>query len=60
MQATESVIKQVERRGTKDKAQKGISFKNRKGEEYVFDNDEEYETMMEPDHPVPFPDVAVK
>jgi len=41
----------------KDGAIKGINFKDRKGLEYEFDNDEEYETLVEPDEPAPFPDI---
>jgi hypothetical protein len=32
----------------KDKAIKGMMFKNRNREEYVFDNDKVYDTIMEP------------
>jgi hypothetical protein len=35
----------------------GINFKNRKGEEYEFDNNEEYEMLVEPDNSVPFPNI---
>jgi hypothetical protein len=38
MPITEAVIRQVEARAVKDGAVKGINFKNRKGEEYEFDN----------------------
>ncbi len=40
MPITESVIDQVEKMAVKDGATKGLSFKNRKGIEYEFDNDE--------------------
>ncbi len=51
---TESVIKQVEAMAVEDGAVKGMNFKDRKGFEYEFDNDEEYEMMVEPDEPAPF------
>jgi hypothetical protein len=35
---TESVTEQVEKMAVKDGATKGLSFKNRKGIEYEFDN----------------------
>jgi hypothetical protein len=44
----------------KVKLQKGLSFKNRRGEEYEFDNDEEYEMVIEPSKPAPFPDIAAE
>ncbi len=49
------VIKQVEEMAVKDGAVKGVNFKDRKGVEYKFDNDEEYEMLVEPNEPVPFP-----
>ncbi len=55
MLLTESVIKRVKQMAAKDKLQKGLSFKNRHGEEYKFDNDEEYEVVIEPSKPAPFP-----
>jgi hypothetical protein len=60
MPVTESVIKQVKQMAAKDKLQKGLSFKNRRGEEYKFDNDEEYEMVIEPSEPAPFPDIAAE
>ena len=38
----------------------GINFKDRKGFEYEFDNNEEYELMVEPDEPAPFPDIPAE
>ncbi len=38
----------------KNGAVKGISFKNRKGVEYEFDNDNKYEMLAEPDEPAPY------
>ncbi len=60
MPITELVIEQVEQMAVKDGATKGFSFKNRKGIEYEFDNDEEYEMMVEPEEPAPYPDIPAK
>jgi hypothetical protein len=60
MLMTESVIKQVKQMAAKDKLRKGLSFKNRHGEEYEFDNDEEYKMVIEPGKPAPFPDIAAE
>jgi hypothetical protein len=60
MPVTESVIKQVKQMGANDKLQKRLSFKNRRGKEYEFDNDEEYKMMIEPSKPAPFPDIATE
>ena len=60
MLITESIIDQVEKMAVKDGAMKGLSFKNRKGIEYEFDNDEEYEMLVEPEGAAPYPDIPVK
>jgi hypothetical protein len=57
MPITESVIEQVEKMAVKDGVIKGLSFKNRKGIEYEFDNDEEYEMLVEPEESAPYPDI---
>ena len=57
MPVTDAVIKQGEEMAVKDGAIKGINFKDRKGLEYEFDSDEEYEMLVEPDEPAPFPDI---
>ena len=44
----------------KDGAVKGINVKTRKGEEYEFDNDKEYEMLVKPDNPAPFPDIPAE
>jgi hypothetical protein len=51
MPVTDAVIKQVEEMAVKDGAIKGINFKDE------FDNDEEYEMLVEPDEPAPFLDI---
>ena len=58
MPVTEVVIKQVEEMAVKDGAVKGISFKDRKG--VKFDNDKEYEMLVKPDEPAPFPDIPAE
>ncbi len=58
MPVTEGVIKQVEEMAVKDGAVKGISFKDRKG--VKFDNDKEYEMLVKPDEPAPFPDIPAE
>ena len=60
MPITEAVIKQVGVMAVKDRAVKGINFKNRKEEEYEFDNDKEYKMLVEPDNPAPFPDIPAE
>jgi hypothetical protein len=60
MPITELVIKQVEAMAVKGGAVIGINFKDRKGFEYEFDNNEEYKLMVEPDEPVPFPDTPAE
>jgi hypothetical protein len=37
-----------------------LSFKNRKGIEYEIDNHEEYEMLVEPEEPTPYPDIPDK
>jgi hypothetical protein len=60
MPVTNSVIKKVEEMAEKDGAVKGISFKNRKGVEYKFDNEEEYKMLVEPDEPLPYSDIPAE
>jgi hypothetical protein len=60
MPVTEGVIKQVEEMAVKDGAVKGINFKDRKGVEYKFDNDQEYKMLVEPNEPAPFPDIPAE
>ncbi len=44
----------------KDGAVNRISFKNRKGVAYVFDNEDEYKILIEPDEPSPYPDISAE
>jgi hypothetical protein len=45
MPLTESITKQAKQKAAKDRLQKGVSFKNRHGEEYKFDNDEDVKIL---------------
>jgi hypothetical protein len=60
MPITDSVIKKVEEMAVNDGAVNGILFKNRKGVEYVFDDEDEYKTLIEPDEPSPYPDIPAE
>jgi hypothetical protein len=40
--------------------QKGINCKDRKVVEYKFENDKEYEMLVEPNEPAPFPDIPAE
>ncbi len=60
MPVTEAVIRQVEAMAVKSGAVKWINFKNRKGVKFEFDNDKEYEMLLEPDNPAPFPDIPAE
>ncbi len=57
---TDSVIKMIDSLGKKKRCKNGLSFKNRKGEEYIFDNEDEYEMIAEMKIPAPFPDIAAE
>ena len=60
MPITKAVIRQVEAMVVKDGAVKGINLKNRKGEEYEFDNDKEFKMLVESDNPAPFLDIPAE
>ena len=60
MPMTDSVIKMIDSLGKKERCKNGLSFKNRKGEEYTFDNEDEYEMIAEEKIPAPFPDIAAE
>jgi hypothetical protein len=60
MPMTASVIKMIDSLGKKERCKNGLSFKNRKGEEYTFDNEDEYEMIAEEKNPAPFPDIAAE
>jgi hypothetical protein len=47
----------VEEMAIRDGAVTRINFKDRKGVEYEFDNNEEYKMLVEPDEPAPFQDI---
>jgi hypothetical protein len=60
MPMTNSVIRRINSLGQKERCKSGLSFKDRKGEEYVFDNEVEYDMIAEARTPVAFPDVAAE
>jgi hypothetical protein len=60
MPMTNSAIRRINSLGKKERCKSGLSFKNRKGEEYVFDNEDEYDMIAEARTPAPFPDVAAE
>ena len=60
MPMTASVIRRINSLGKKERCKNGLSFKNRKGEEYIFDNEDEYEMIAKARTPSPFPDVAAE
>ena len=60
MPMTDSVIKMVDSLGKKERCKNGLSVKNKKGEEYTFDNEDEYEMIAEAKIPAPFPDIAAE
>jgi hypothetical protein len=60
MPMTDSVIKMVDSLGKKERCKNGLSFKNRKGEEYTFDNEDECEMIAKEKIPAPFPDIATE
>jgi hypothetical protein len=60
MPMTDSVINMVDSLGKKERCKNGLSFKNSKGKEYTFDNEDEYEMIAEAKIPAPFPDIAAE
>jgi hypothetical protein len=60
MLMTDSVIRMVDSLGKKEQCKNGPSFKNRKGEEYTFDNKDKYEMIAEARNLAPFPDIAAE
>ncbi len=59
MPMSEAVMKQIKERGMKDRAQNGLTFKNRNGEEYEFNGDKEDTPIVHPKN-VPFPDIPAQ
>jgi hypothetical protein len=43
-----------------EQCKNGLSFKNRKGEDYTFDNEDEDEVIGKARTPAPFPDIAAE
>lgn len=50
-----SVNRMVDYLGKKEQCKKGLSFTNRNREEYIFDNEDEYEMTAKARTPAPFP-----
>jgi hypothetical protein len=59
MPMTEAVTKQIKKRVMKDHAQNGLTFKNRNGEEYKF-NDEKEDTPIAHPENAPFLDIPAE
>jgi hypothetical protein len=60
MPMTDSIIRRINSLGKKGRCKNGLSFINRKGEVYIFDNEDEYEMTAEERTTAPFPDVAAE
>ncbi len=60
MPMTDSVIRMVDSLGKKERCKNGLSFKNRKEDEYTFYNEDKYEMIAEARIPVPFLDIAAE
>jgi hypothetical protein len=60
MPMTNSVIRRIDSLGKKEWCKNGISFRNRKGEEYTFDNEDEYEMIAKARIPASFPDIGME
>jgi hypothetical protein len=60
MPMTDSVIRRINSLGQKERCKSGISFKDWKGKEYVFDNEDEYDMIAEARTPAAFLNVAVE
>jgi hypothetical protein len=56
---TEAAMKQIKKWAMKDRAQNGLTFKNRNGEEYKF-NDEEEDTPIAHPENAPFLDIPAE
>ncbi len=60
MPMTDSVIRRIDSLGKKEQCKNGLSFRNRKGEEYTFDTEDEYEMIAKVRILVPFLDIAAE
>ncbi len=60
MPVTESVIARVAQLAAQNTSPAGLSFRNRCGEEYEWDNGDEYELLEPPMDVAPFPDIPAK
>ncbi len=59
MPMTEAVMKQIKKWAIKDRAQNGLTFKNRNGKEYEFNDDKEDTLIVHPEN-APFPDIPAE
>jgi hypothetical protein len=61
MPMIDGVIKRIENMSKKERCKNRLSFTNRKGEEYIFDNEDGYEmTANKVRDPALFPEIAVE
>jgi hypothetical protein len=60
MLITESVIRQVNKWAKKDRAQSRLTFLNRNGLEYGFDDDDDQATLVVQPEAAPFPDIPAE
>ena len=60
MHVTESVIRRVAQLAAQNTLQAGLSFRNKHGQEYEWDNGDEYEILEPPMDIAPFPDIPAE
>jgi hypothetical protein len=57
---TESVMNQIDKWAKKDRTQNGLTFLNRKGMEYKFNDDDNQATLVVRPEAAPFPDIPAE
>ncbi len=60
MPMTESVMNQIDKWAKKDRTQNGLTFLNRKGMEYEFNDDDDQATLVVRPEAAPFPDISAE
>jgi hypothetical protein len=60
MPMTESVMNQIDKWAKKDRTQNGLTFLNRKGMEYEFNDDDDQATLVVRPKAAPFPDIPAE
>jgi hypothetical protein len=60
MPMTESVMNQIDKWAKKDLTQNGLTFLNRKGMEYEFNDDDDQATLVVQPEAAPFPDIPAE